>query len=208
VHVKIDSDACNDTAGGKAYNVAGFASPVSANLAFCPTVDGPHRIDVELHKDDHSLVTDAASEAVSAWVNISAATQAPPAPEPGPEAAALVITSPAPNGQLTMGADQRVPIAFTVSGFTLAMPGTCPAGDTKCGHVHLKIDGAACNDVAGGKAYNNAGFASPIWGNLSFCPTAAGSHNALLELHNDDHTAHMNQGAPVTAMVRFVASTY
>ncbi|MEO8799823.1 MAG: hypothetical protein ABI551_18150 [Polyangiaceae bacterium] len=54
VHVLIDDDACNDSAGGLPYNVAANASPATANLSFCPSADGDHQITLELHNDDHS----------------------------------------------------------------------------------------------------------------------------------------------------------
>ena len=74
----------------------------------------------------------------------------------------ITVTSPAPNATVTVTAvtgppaEAVVPIAFTVTNFTLMMPGTCPGGDsdTGCGHIHLTIDGAAC--TPSGAPYNNA----------------------------------------------------
>ena len=54
VHVKIDDDACNDSAGGVPYNVQASSSPATANLSLCPSADGDHTLTLELHNDDHS----------------------------------------------------------------------------------------------------------------------------------------------------------
>ncbi len=204
VHLKVDGEACNDTAAGRAYNAAGFASPISAKLALCPQAAGAHRIELELHKDDHSAVTDAALERVMAASTFPASQEAAP-PPPAPTGPTLAISSPGDNGQVTMGMDRKVPIAFAATGFTLKQPGTCTPADGACGHVHLKVDGAACNDTAAGRAYNAAGVASPIQANLALCPNAAGSHSAVLELHADDHSAVQQGGQTVTATVQFTA---
>src|SRR5262249_7820652 len=104
---------------------------------------------------------------------------APPA-TPG-----INISGPTPRTTVLRAPDNLVWVTFDVSNFTLRKPGTC-AGDTACGHVHLKVDGAACNDTAAMKPYNAAGWASPISANLALCPTVEGQHQVLLELHHDD----------------------
>jgi hypothetical protein len=87
-----------------------------------------------------------------------------------------------------------VPVAFTIKNFTLMAPGSnmngkCPAGT--CGHLHLLVDGTACNDKTGASPlpYNNAGATSPINAGLDYCPSTAGAHTITLEIHNDDHSA-------------------
>ncbi|HVU03288.1 MAG TPA: hypothetical protein VHE30_16120 [Polyangiaceae bacterium] len=97
-----------------------------------------------------------------------------------------------------------VPIAFTVTGFTLKAPGTC-AGADKCGHVHLLVDGTACNDVASKAPYNNAGAKSPINAGLDYCPKIDGEHTVTLELHNDDHSPYKVDGTVVSDSRKIVA---
>jgi hypothetical protein len=80
-----------------------------------------------------------------------------------------------------------VPVQFTTTGFTLKAPGTC-AGAPSCGHIHLLVDGSACNDVANKAPYNAAGAASPINAGLDYCPNIEGQHTITLEIHNDDHS--------------------
>ena len=102
------------------------------------------------------------------------------------DAPSIKIDSPANNAQVTVSADEPdLPVTFTVEYFTLKAPGTC-AGKDMCGHVHLLVDGSACNDT--GSPYNAAGEASPIGAGLDYCPHIAGSHKITLELHNDDHS--------------------
>jgi hypothetical protein len=94
-----------------------------------------------------------------------------------------------------------VPVKFTVKNFTLMAPGsnmpagTCAAG--VCGHVHLLVDGTACNDTASHVPYNAAGAASPINAGLDYCPKIDGAHVISLELHNDDHSAVKDSGGTV-----------
>jgi hypothetical protein len=85
-----------------------------------------------------------------------------------------------------------VPVKFTVKNFVLMAPGSdMPAGKCAagvCGHVHLLVDGTACNDTGNNFPYNNAGAASPIAAGLDYCPKIEGAHVITLELHNDDHS--------------------
>lgn len=115
----------------------------------------------------------------------------------------LAITSPTAG---TAVAAEAFDVAFTVTNFTLKAPGTC-AGATSCGHVHLLVDGAACN--AAGVPYNAAGAASPVQADLGLCATTAGAHTVTLELHHDDHSPVLD-GANVVAAhvaVTFAAAT-
>jgi hypothetical protein len=123
-----------------------------------------------------------------------------PAATPG-----INISGPSSGSTVMIAADNLVPVTFVVSHFSLAPPGAC-AGDWACGHVHLKVDGAACNDAAAMKPYNTAGWSSPINANLGFCPTAEGQHEVLLELHHDDHTPFKDSsGAIIGASSQFAA---
>jgi len=106
----------------------------------------------------------------------------------------IKITSPANGATINIpaGGDPDVPVAFTVANFVLKDAGStgCPAGS--CGHVHLLIDGASCNDnttPTAIKPYNNFGFMSPINAGFDYCPMEAGMHTVTLELRNNDHSA-------------------
>lgn len=117
-------------------------------------------------------------------------------------APSIAITSPADNATVSATAD--VPIAFTISNFTLRAPGAC-GGVTPCGHIHVLVDGAICNKS--GAPYNNAAVASPASALLQNCAKPAGAHTIALELHNDDHTpAKDANGAPVVAKVAVTAN--
>src|SRR5262249_51472448 len=112
----------------------------------------------------------------------------------------IQISSPADSAVITAtAANPGVDIAFTVSNFTLQVPGKC-AEATNCGHVHVTVDGTMCNDPAAPGPYNADGFASPIRINLSLCPMISGPHHVVAELHNDDHTSYIGpSGKPVTS---------
>jgi hypothetical protein len=118
----------------------------------------------------------------------------------------IAITAPANNGTLTLAANIGN-ITYTTTDFTLMAPGTCPSGGTTpCGHVHVLIDGTACNDTASAAPYNIASNGSPAAANFGFCPTADGAHTIVLELHNDDHTPFQVNGQTVSATVKVTTS--
>ena len=118
----------------------------------------------------------------------------------------LQITSPATGTAVTpTGTDHSVPVAFSVTNFTLKAAGTC-SGAANCGHVHMVVDGATCNDPTALGPYNNDGFASPIPINLSKCPAVTGAHTVVAELHNDDHSFYKDQtGSHVTSSITITA---
>lgn len=123
-------------------------------------------------------------------------------------AASITITAPTDNGTLTL-ASKIGNITYTTTGFTLMAPGTCPSNDNDtppCGHVHVLIDGTACNDTASGAPYNIASNGSPAAANFGLCPTADGPHTIVLELHNDDHTPYQINGQTVSATVKVTTS--
>jgi hypothetical protein len=186
VHLTVDGTACN--AMGKPYNNAGAASPINANLATCAMANGSHTIKVELHRNDHSLV--ATGNPTSSVVVMAGAA--------GPS---ITITSPQNGAAVEAGTDmdKSVPVSFTVQGFTLMAPGTCPSVSDTCGHVHLFVDGAACTPV--GKPYNNGGAASPLNAKLASCATPIGAHTISLELHRNDHTPVMTGSPTASVMV-------
>jgi hypothetical protein len=109
----------------------------------------------------------------------------------------ITITAPADNGTLTLSSTKTGDIAYATTDFTLMAPGSCPAdvaGQPPCGHVHVLIDGTACNDTASGAPYNIASNGSPAAANFALCPTADGPHTIVLELHNDDHSPYQVNG--------------
>lgn len=110
----------------------------------------------------------------------------------------ITITSPADKASVTADANNPdVNIAFTVANFTLKAPGSCK-GMSSCGHVHLTVDGAACNDPSAPGPYNNDGFASPISIGLDYCAMISGTHVVEAQLHNDDHSTYSDPaGMPV-----------
>jgi hypothetical protein len=105
----------------------------------------------------------------------------------GSGAPTIAITSPATGAMVMMDANKTAQVAFTQTNFSLAAPGACMAGSTTCGHVHLLVDGPACN--APGLPYNNDGAASPATAKFAQCATPTGMHTVTLELHHDDHSA-------------------
>jgi hypothetical protein len=93
----------------------------------------------------------------------------------------IQITSPADNGSVSIVSSTDVPVVFTVTDFTLDAPPTGCGGvnSDNCGHVHVFVDGMACDapSTATATAF------------LGFCATAAGMHTIKLELHRNDHSA-------------------
>lgn len=91
----------------------------------------------------------------------------------------------------------KIPIQLKISNFTVKAPNSanCPAGS--CGHVHINVDGNACN--ASGVPYNTAvtsGTTGTI--DLSLCPSVAGVHTVTATLHNNDHSdVSLVDGGPV-----------
>jgi hypothetical protein len=114
----------------------------------------------------------------------------------------IQITAPADNATVAAtAANPGFDVAFTVSGFTLKTPGTC-GGIASCGHVHITVDGTACNNPAAPGPYNNDGNASPIAASLDLCPQLSGAHVVVAELHNDDHSTYTDaNNKPVTSTV-------
>lgn len=90
------------------------------------------------------------------------------------------------------------------SNFKLMPAGQC-GSDTRCGHLHMKIDpdGDKCNQP--GKPYN--GMNSDFGGNLikadfGVCQTPTGEHVIGVLLADDRHQPVLVGGKPVTALVQ------
>jgi len=93
----------------------------------------------------------------------------------------------------------KIPVEFTIANFVLKAPGSanCPAG--ACGHVHINVDGNACNDSGG--FYNAAAIASPGIIDLGLCTGGvAGAHTVTASLHNNDHSnVALTDGGPAVS---------
>jgi len=116
-----------------------------------------------------------------------------------PAVPTLAIGSMSATQTVGTDADKSVDVPFTLASFTLKDPGTC-GSNTACGHLHVTIDGSACN--ATGSPYNNAATASPAVAKFAKCATATGSHVVTLLLQNDSH-APVNDaaGSPIKASI-------
>lgn len=190
VHLLIDGNDCSPS--GSSYNNVGFASPMTAHFGSCANPLGKHKLTLELHNGDNSPLLAASGAVISASVDVTTMAANSGAPS-------IAITSPTAGAHVTLGTDvnKSIPITFTTQNFTLAAPGT-PSCGSGCGHVHILVDGTACNATSAN--YNAEGSASPISALLAFCPTAAGAHTVSAELHNSDHTPLAN-AAPATVMI-------
>jgi hypothetical protein len=129
-------------------------------------------------------------------------TGSPPAS--AQEAPTLQIVWPTPGLVIPLGADDERVIGVVVkSNFALRPAGQC-GNDTRCGHLHLKIDpdGGTCNIP--GRAYNSMN--SDIGGDLikarfGHCDPSTGSHVIGVLLADDHHRPVLVNGKPVTALV-------
>jgi len=134
-------------------------------------------------------------------------------------APSVTIVSPATGAIISTATPPDVPVMFTVTNFTFDVPVTGCGGvsSDNCGHIHLLIDGTACNATAsdpdGAAPYNNAypntGDTGPFTanpatviahlmqlangpGSLGYCPMTTGSHTMEVSLHRTDHSAVTN----------------
>ena len=90
------------------------------------------------------------------------------------------------------------------SNFKLMPAGQC-GSDTRCGHLHMKIDpdGDQCNQP--GKPYNsmNSDFGGDlIKADFGACQSPKGEHVIGVLLADDRHQPVLVGGKPVTALVR------
>jgi len=93
------------------------------------------------------------------------------------------------SGSLTLDAAKHANVNYSVTNFTVQAPGTgCAASSNNCGHIHLLIDGTACNGP--GAPYNiEVNGPSPAVAQFNLCGTPTGAHTLTMELHHDDHSA-------------------
>jgi hypothetical protein len=100
----------------------------------------------------------------------------------------IKIATPATGSSVAVvknGAEEDIPVTFTLTNFTLMAAGSCGSISTTCGHIHLLIDDATS---CGAPPYNVA-IESGTSGNavVSKCSTVNGAHKIILELHDDQH---------------------
>ncbi len=178
VHLLIDGEDC--TPGDAVANNTGASSPLAAKFGSCASAVGAHTITLQLHNNDNTPLLDVNNKVIAATVNIKTIL-------PNTGVPSIAITSPQAGETITLAADvnKSFPIAFTTENFTLAAPGT-PTCGTGCGHVHVLVDGDACNSST--QTYNAEGSTSPINALFAFCAMPTGSHTVTLELHNDNHS--------------------
>jgi hypothetical protein len=108
----------------------------------------------------------------------------------------IKITSPANGATVSPASDSDfpdVPVTLAITNFTLKAPASadCPSGT--CGHVHLMVDGTACNDkeTMPPPPYNSAATAlsgPDVHVGLDYCSKIGGQHVITAELHNNDHS--------------------
>jgi hypothetical protein len=101
----------------------------------------------------------------------------------------IAITSPMAGSVMvtpSASGEDDIPVAFTLTNFTLKPPGGCGSVSDTCGHIHVVIDSAMS---CGGPPYNNDDeTGSPATAIVSKCSTINGAHTISLELHADDHS--------------------
>lgn len=174
VVVSVDGDDCD---GGEGWNNLGGTETTAALLSLCANALGEHTISVELRSEGGSAVLDAAGEPVRDEVTVT--VDEPPHPT-------ITIDSPIMLAVVAPGSSSpfALPVEFSVVDFTLAEPGTCEPGIPGCGHVHLAIDGADCNETD--RSANTLAWASPADLLLGLCPLVFGSHTITASLRQDD----------------------
>ena len=127
-----------------------------------------------------------------------------PLPALAEEAPSLGVVWPPAGAEIPLGDDPEGRIGVVVSSnFKLQAAGTCN-GDTRCGHIHMRIDpdGDSCNIPE--KTYNsmNSDFGGPlIVARFGHCPTPKGQHVIGVLLADDHHQPVLVDGKPITALV-------
>jgi hypothetical protein len=194
-HAELLVDGYQCDAPGKNYNNTAIKSPVLAQLSSCPVAKGTHRLTVELHRDDGSVVVGQSGQFVADTVSVESS---PPPPS-------LAIVAPTGGSTLYVGPDLAVDIAFDAQNVTLtSAPGECN-GNPACGVLILNVDGDACNDPNIPVPVNNFGAtAGSIAAQLGYCASAPGSHTAtLMVLDEGGQNPLMVDGQPLMAQVQF-----
>lgn len=127
------------------------------------------------------------------------------APAWSQDAPSLQIVWPPEGASLPLGGGKAQTVGVVVqSNFKLMPAGQC-GSDTRCGHLHMKIDpdGDKCNQP--GKPYNsmNSDFGGDlIKADFGACQSPKGEHVIGVLLADDRHQPVLVGGKPVTALVR------
>jgi hypothetical protein len=126
----------------------------------------------------------------------------------------ISISSPAAGATVTPtknGTEEDIPVAFTLTNFTLKPPNGCGSVSKTCGHIHVLVDDA--NSCLGtGVPYNNDDeTGSPGTVIISQCTGGTtqvnGAHKFILELHAQDHSPVTDAtGATISASVSVTVS--
>ena len=121
------------------------------------------------------------------------------------DAPTLQIVWPPEGASVQLGTDPERTIGVVVkSNYKLLAAGQC-GSDTRCGHIHMKIDpeGDSCN--LPGRPYNsmNSDFGGElVKARFGPCPSPAGQHVIGILLADDHHRPILVNGKPVTQLVR------
>ncbi len=121
----------------------------------------------------------------------------------------LEIVWPPQNATVELGSDVERGIGVVVkSNFALLPAGKC-GSNTRCGHIHMKIDpeGDTCNIP--GRVYNsmNSDFGGElVKAKFGHCQNPEGRHVIGVLLADDNHKPVLVDGKPVTALVPVVTT--
>lgn len=116
----------------------------------------------------------------------------------------LAVVWPPEGATIPLATDAEGAIGVVVdSNFRLMPAGSC-GDDTRCGHVHMKIDpeGDSCNTPD--RPYNsmNSDFGGQlIVARFGHCATVTGEHVIGILLADDNHQPILVDGMPATALV-------
>ena len=121
------------------------------------------------------------------------------------EAPTLQIVWPPEGASVQLGTDPERAIGVVVkSNYKLLAAGQC-GSDTRCGHIHMKIDleGDSCN--LPGRPYNsmNSDFGGDlVQARFGACPSPTGRHVIGVLLADDHHQPILVNGKPVIPLVQ------
>lgn len=121
-----------------------------------------------------------------------------------PDLPTLEIVWPADGAVIELGSDADKAIGVVVKSNVALLPPSQCAGNSPCGHIHMKIDPAGDSCNIPGRPYNsrNSDFGGDlITARFGHCPNAFGTHVIGILLADDNHKPILVDGKPVTALV-------
>lgn len=205
VHVLLDGE--NGNSPEAPYNTASISDSAPFDGLFYwleyngyePV--GRKVVTVELHRDDHSLVTLYDDPAVEddgiAIASSSTIVTEYPTDYTKP---VVTIQSPANAANVTLNENNEVNVRFQATNFTSQAAGQC-ATNTFCGKFCLQIDGDAGNQP--GKNCNNEGLEGPLAAKFGVLTTPTGPHRITVKLMKPDGTIWTNNakdGSPIVIL--------